>query len=288
MPVLCINLNSKQEQWEARKKHLTQEGFQQVHRFSAIDGQGLNCDQAPLSLFARYLLNHPNKRSAHEQVNSLGQIGCYLSHVGCWQMMIDKNWPECIITEDDIVLHPNSLCHIQASYEALPTDWDFLSFAYLQCRDEAWGSSQCSRFGRPFGSLLKRCGMFFGLQGYILSQRGAKILLKNAYPIEAQVDAYISFLAVQDRINLYMTCQSYLSGHNNVSTTQTQSCYKCDLPDREPDGWEKRTCITYVSSHRAGLGVAIWGLVLTSMLCIVLLSLYLIRRGTHIGCRPEC
>lgn len=51
-------------------------------------------------------------------------IGCALSHMKCWQMIIDNDDPEAMIIEDDVEFEPNFLQLFMAKYQDLPSSYD--------------------------------------------------------------------------------------------------------------------------------------------------------------------
>lgn len=98
-PVFVINLDSSPERYQHAEQQLLALGIQ-PQRFAAVYGKDLTeaqvqaCydPQANLQYFRRSL--------------SPGELGCYLSHRGIWQQMVDQQIPLAIVLEDDIDVDP--------------------------------------------------------------------------------------------------------------------------------------------------------------------------------------
>lgn len=99
IPVFIINLDSSPERYLHAEQQLQALGIQ-PQRFRGVYGKDLNSAEvdacydksANLQYFRRSL--------------SPGEIGCYLSHRGVWQMMVEQNIELAIVLEDDIEVDP--------------------------------------------------------------------------------------------------------------------------------------------------------------------------------------
>lgn len=172
-----------------------------------------------VSVYARFLIKNPEQRCSHEQLNTLGAIGCYLSHMICWQIIVDENLEYAFIFEDDLSFINNFMDILPKYISKHDKDADVFSFGY---------SSKHSCKNKKDYTKCK----FFGTQGYYVTNEGAKKLLRYSLPIENHVDGYISVLSNIEYINLVFSSKSLIYQNNITGTSVGSSiyCFKCILP----------------------------------------------------------
>ena len=218
LPIILINLDKDVDRLENAKKQL--QHFN-VTRFPAINGKEMDMNNVNISLYTRYLIEKPNNRCSHQQINSVGGIGCYLSHCNVWNLYQDTPEGGILVFEDDLSICNNFEQELSDILNNIPYDCDFLSFGYLGLLEK------CS-----LPDLVnKSSSFFFGMQGYYISNQGMKKLLDYAFPIEVHIDAYIALAAKQGIINLYFTKKSLVQQCNVISNITDNYCYKCLLPN---------------------------------------------------------
>lgn len=124
---------------------------------------------------------------------SRGTIGCYLSHRSVWDKIAHSDDEYALVLEDDADFTPN---HIKAVKKIIHEVKDF---------DPHWTMviiGQITKRGAKDRKAPK--GMFvpaqcFGLHAYILSKRGAEVLLESALPILDSVDIYATSVPMRGR-----------------------------------------------------------------------------------------
>lgn len=212
IPAYCINLDYQKDKWNSVKERFDKVGFKNVERISAIVGVNVDIkDKA--SMLTQYNLKN-NYRCQHAQIPSLGAIGCSLSHIKIWQHMIDKNINYAYIFEDDVMF-----------------DEDFVNKLNKYLEEDQVKKSDLFYFG--YHHLDYKIKLFSGSQGYLLSNNGAKILLKNAFPLECNIDIYMYILNNLGLINIVFPEKSLATQFvYKTSTTQNVDCYKCYLPSK--------------------------------------------------------
>lgn len=220
IPIILINLDKDVKRLQNAIQQLSAITEQPIYRYSAINGKNINLSEIPISPYTRYLIDNPISRCSHQQLNSLGGVGCYLSHYNVWDLY--KNTTSGIyIFEDDLKLCPDFKDKLEMIQ--IPKDCDVLSFGYLGLLENAKLKKEGVTKGDAF---------FFGLQGYYVSPQGMKKLIAHAFPIEVHVDAYISLLAKLNIINLYFTEKTMVTQSQTTSSNITSDyCYKCLLPN---------------------------------------------------------
>lgn len=158
---------------------------------------------------------------------TLGAIGCTLSHMNIYKIMIDQNIKNALIFEDDILvdLEPDEFWKRMKNID-IPEDTDMytITSGYYEWKKKIKPESNTVTFGR-----------FVGTCAYYITLKGANILYKNLIPILYQVDFQMSMLALANVIKIYgydgptiFTHGSYKYG----STIQDINCDdNCDILD---------------------------------------------------------
>lgn len=218
-PIIIINLDRDVERLENAINQLND--FDNIVRYPAINGKELNLQDIDITPYTRYLIEYPNNRCSHQQINTPGGIGCYLSHCNVWNMYQDSPQGGILVFEDDLNVCKNFKSELTNILNNIPSDCDILSFGYLGLLEKC----------KMKESLTKSSSFFFGLQGYYISNQGMKKLLQCAFPIEVHLDAYVALAAKQGWINLYFTKKSLVHQCNVTSNITYNYCYKCLLPN---------------------------------------------------------
>jgi len=167
--------------------------------FSELLQNNLLGDTGKLSIF-----NCKNKKSRknHYELTHTGSIGCYLSHYNIWKKIKNNNLDNVLIFEDDTKMNKICLNEINHRLNDLPNDWDIYllsnpNFCYLKKKLE---------FKKIFK--VKR---FFLTNAYIINKKAIeKIFNSNTiFPINQQIDSYLSELALNFNLNIYIHNNNY-------------------------------------------------------------------------------
>lgn len=191
MKIFVINLDRSKDRWARMQRAMSDAGFSETEyeRFSGVDGKKLDPEyiRSILSVRAYFDLNRP--RYEHRMFNSLGAVGCYLSHLSVAQKIVNDNLPHALVLEDDGIPNKDAKSKLEKMFSAgtMPTDGDFyiLSAAFLP-------NGMIKSVNNDWFRLYN---IFFGMQAYILTNSGARKILANAFPFEMHVDAYVGTLA---------------------------------------------------------------------------------------------
>ena len=57
-----------------------------------------------------------------------GEVGCYLSHVKAWNLMIEQGLDKALICEDDIIWRSDTHDIADNFMKEVPDDWDIIHF----------------------------------------------------------------------------------------------------------------------------------------------------------------
>ncbi|RPA35963.1 glycosyltransferase family 25 protein [Shewanella frigidimarina] len=179
--VFLINLDNSTERFTFMDEQLKQLGVE-YQRISAVYGKDLHDTE-----IAKVYDPQTNLQKYDKKLN-LGEIGCYLSHVQCWQMIIEQQLDYALILEDDSILDPALMTVIQ-HINNLSADWDYIKLCHGRKQkgivksimlDDRFSLSTCLKL--PAST-----------RGQCVSSAGAQKLLATAYPIARPVDIDIQF-----------------------------------------------------------------------------------------------
>jgi glycosyl transferase family 25 len=157
--VLVINLERSADRRAAISSRLAVHGLVPEF-FAATDGRLL--DPGRLA------------QLAGPQGLSPGEIGTYLSHVGAWRRIVDRGWDAALILEDDAVFTAE-----------LPAVLATLTPVVLARFDVVRLASLMKQVGKPLDALTGQHTLVLptknpsGLQGYVVTARGARRLLRE-------------------------------------------------------------------------------------------------------------
>ena len=160
--------------------------FKNYTKFEAINGNDLSEKEIKnlLSLKSQYIYNN---FTLFMDIKTKGAIGCYLSHIKIWDDARKNNYNNIMIFEDDIYTKL-SLNEIMEYINNIPNDYDIAYMDYLCINwndnnsvNNYWNSNQLDNIA--------------GASAYILNIKGINKLLDKIYPIESQIDCYMSYYA---------------------------------------------------------------------------------------------
>jgi len=229
IPAFCITLERRADRW---RRFQDQSGIQEipVKRFLGVDGKtiDLNTDDRITTLTKRNIKT--KSRRSHEELDSVGGVGCALSHIAVWQWMVDHGQEMCLVFEDDAVIPPNFKDKANQSIQKSrilrnPKQWDIWLLGGI------W--DDMSRIPEePMESNLIRIEAFVLFHAYVLTLSAAKQLLKNAYPIHCHIDMWVSIHAHLTDMRLVGTTDVVLHQQQKTkSDIQIEDeCAICNVP----------------------------------------------------------
>jgi GR25 family glycosyltransferase involved in LPS biosynthesis len=193
------------------EKHYKDHGFKNVSHFEAVNGRKMDIDKLLKDniISIRSYDDLRADRTEHSGIPTLGAIGCSLSHYKLWKLCLERGYPYIIIVEED-----NRMCG-KLSEQNINSIRNIIS--------------------KPKGIFLSvkpkhKYNMkkhFFGTHFYIISKDACEELVKDFFPIDVQVDWYISNKASTDRVN---TEGFKISKQTNGKSTIQALCISCLIP----------------------------------------------------------
>ncbi len=226
IPAFCITLERRQDRWRRFQDQSGIDGLN-LKRFTGVDGKLIDVrkdDRVALCTKRNILANI---RRSHEELDSVGGVGCALSHIAVWQWMVDNNQEVCLIFEDDAVVPPDFVerankCINSSTILKDPKKWDMWLLGGI------WDKlTQIP--GEP---KAVRVGEFVLFHAYVMTLHGAKRLLKDVYPIHSHIDLWVS---IYGYVHDFRTvgCTDLILRQNQKVKTDIQSdkgCAICDVP----------------------------------------------------------
>lgn len=216
----CISLKTNDTKWGILLNSIHKNGFPSCEIFEGISGISFRDTDVSnvLSVWQEYILKFAKERHNHEHFNTWGGLGCYMSHTAIWKSAIDKGYKRIAIFEDDVYFDPKFKEKLNESILNLPKDSQLILFDSKKLE-----SKPIYKNGNSTN--VSKVQRFFGLHGYVIDSACMKILLSRVFPIELQIDSYISFMI--SFYNLHVYDISGLCGQSfHISSIQS-TCKKC-------------------------------------------------------------
>lgn len=192
----CINLKHRGDRW---KRFSEQPELQNLmhhytfERFEGINGSALDIqNDNRISLRTKRNIKEHIRRD-HEELDSAGGVGCYLSHTTVWRQFLKRPEAYAIVFEDDATIPVGFYEELQAAMKE--------ATLLPQAPDVWFFSMPCGWYydykGKPNPRDVKEsvlgpwtvntCASF---TGYLISKRGAEKLLATAFPLDMHVDLF--------------------------------------------------------------------------------------------------
>lgn len=258
-PTFVINLDRRKDRWDIFSKQPACAEFQNLQRFSAVDGSKLDIvHDERISLHTRQNILNKMRRS-HYEISTAGAIGATLSHVSIWKQFLQGDADYIVVFEDDTIVDERSLAYIDQLIPLLPTDWhmwllgnhsgSFRGTPLVPGQSKGWWSVEG----------------FTGAHAYILSRKGAEILLEDPFPIETHIEFYITACAQLKGLVLlkhWALRMGYFMEQTELLDSDTfegrKTCPVCYIPDNFP---EVGFYMSYDQYYRAIVGLLALGIV---------------------------
>ncbi|MBL6734509.1 MAG: glycosyltransferase family 25 protein [Shewanellaceae bacterium] len=180
--IFVINLKENTSRWTFMTSQLQRLQLP-FERINAVRGNALAAaDEAVIYPKSSHTTYYPVKLSA-------GEIGCYLSHIQCWQQLIEQDLDFALILEDDALLPDNLHLYLtQASH--YPKDWDYIELSSSRrCRPAYATVADFDAF-----KLVKRKQLHATTTGQLVSRQGAIKLQRHALPMKRPIDIDLQYV----------------------------------------------------------------------------------------------
>lgn len=235
-----INLDRRPDRWDNLMNQSESQRIPNLQRFSAIDGKTLDIDtDTRISTYAKYNIKNFTRRG-HEMLDSIGGIGCALSHIGLWKKLVESDENVFLIMEDDIILPHGTWYRVVELFNETPEiketkNWDIWSIGTIMCLPKIIHTEVVPT---PQTDIKKwnTCGKLVGLNAYFITRDAAEKLLEKVFPLELHIDWFISYYAATNPFkilhNSYVNIQQIGVGSDIAMKSK---CIICDLPPNVED-----------------------------------------------------
>ncbi len=234
--VYCINLKQRVDRWRRFSSQPAIADIQHHFRFERVDavvGKEIDIqNDKRISIRTKRNILH-QKRRDHEDLDSVGAIGCYLSHAMLWKKFLESNEEYCIILEDDALLPDDFVARFKIAMDSLQKMPLRESVLWQLSRPHAVGL----RNALEEDTLIFNDGWAYDVvcptTGYVLFRNSAKILLENAFPIDGHVDMYMrrcTQIGILKTVHYKHLMLSQIAVKRGDTDIQMARCEICDVP----------------------------------------------------------
>ncbi len=227
-PIYYINLDHQTDRRKNIIELIDMLGFKNVKRIPAVKVKYLEDVEKYKTLidpekYKNLLENNKNNSRKNHYDLTNGSVGCFLSHINIYKDIITRNIPYAIVFEDDLVIKDskqvfwNKINNID-----IPADTDiFLVDAIIKDKNLKDG--------------INKINFFFLTTFYIITNKGAKTILENIFPIKFQIDSQLSSLSYKNKIKIYGVKGNLINTSIGTmgSDIQNLSCKDCPMNDDE-------------------------------------------------------
>jgi GR25 family glycosyltransferase involved in LPS biosynthesis len=194
--MFCINLKHRGDRWARFSKQPELQVLQNAftfERFEAINGSAIDIpNDSRISLRTKRNIREHIRRD-HEELDSAGGVGAYLSHTTVWKKFLERPEAYAMIFEDDAIIPPGFTQDFQSAMRdvtllpQVPDVWYFNkpSSFYFETKGLPHPYTVKEQNLGPWTT--KTCAAF---TAYLISKQGAQKLLETAFPIDMHVDLY--------------------------------------------------------------------------------------------------
>lgn len=264
IPTFCITLDRRLDRW---KRFQDQPGIQglNVKRFLGVDGKKIDyMNDSRITLLTKRNIDTGSRRS-QEELDSVGGVGCALSHIAIWQWMVDHNQEVCLIFEDDAVVPPDfveraNACLSKSNVMKNSKEWDVWTLSQIV-------EDQTEIPEEPAASGFVKVDAFVLFHGYVITRTAAERFLKDVYPIHCHIDFWVSIYCFYHKMQI-VSCKKLklLQSGSPTDIQNKKGCAICEVP---ADFYKTHRLVTHTDWTIAQMSKAV---------CIGLVAYYAYQR----------
>lgn len=253
IPAFCINLDRRTDRWakfSSQPAAIEMISSGQLRRWSGVDGRTLNTrNDNRISIVCKKNILE-NLRRAHEELNSIGGVGCALSHISIWKWLVASEHDSVIIFEDDALLPID----FQHRFQIAINNSKILrkgEYDVLVPGNTAIAISHPERF-------LLEIDVFFSLSCYIITKDCAKKFLEHVYPIMEHIDLWMCLYKYIYGLRIYSIHTKWLNVRQMNTISDITPEDKCPLCNMKADYYKEGRIVSildYLTIRGAQLGI---------------------------------
>lgn len=234
MKVKVINLDRRPDRWErfSSQKGVVRLGTQYtIERFSAVDGKTIAVETDDrISMRTKRNIKFRTRRT-HEDIDTVGAIGCYLSHTQIWREFLQSGASCVMVLEDDALIPPDFLEKLNRYANDLSQLHTYSNTLWSLATPQAF----FERDQNVYREGVWVCNIATTFTGYILFRSAAEKLLANAFPIDNHVDLMVyqaTQLGILTTIHHPHLLLHQIAVQRGDSNIQENKCTLCDIPNK--------------------------------------------------------
>ena len=216
-----INLDKNIEKYDNIKKRFFNLGIN-PERFKAIYAKELDNEYIKKVTHPFVQNTIENGRYIDSDIGTLGAVGCSLSHIKLWEMLLNSNEDMFLILEDDASINSyyiNDINEYLNKIYSIDKNWDYIFLGYLKPTIKSVDI-------KVSNDIYKVNEITFQTHAYIINKSGAQKLLKNSFPIIHQIDSYISLMSMYRNLNAYRGKKYIIQKNEKGTDIQTDNSIK--------------------------------------------------------------
>lgn len=129
--------------------------------------------------------DYPNYRQLRR-----GEIGCYLSHLKCWDLILKTGKPYGLVLEDDVVFANDFRSKFNDVFSHIKDKpWDIIQLG-RRCK-QGWFDKDCTEGTYIYNDAFYPSVVGYGAFAYIIKPEAINKLLKNIFPISRPIDVVV-------------------------------------------------------------------------------------------------
>lgn len=186
MLILLINLERSKDRLQKISNRLKELSIY-FDRVEAFDGSVLtNLEYESLT----YPYNHPCRVRFTRELTK-GEVGCFLSHKKCWQLLVESNEKYAAILEDDLYISDEAKQFL-SNIDWLPKEIGLIRLSsFYRVNNRLFIKERKNLNHIENFSIAKTLRYAIGTQCYIISKDFAKVALSMTEKFECPVDEFL-------------------------------------------------------------------------------------------------
>lgn len=206
-----INLDHRQDRLKLTSKLLSDKGFTRIVRYPAVYGKKLS-DEELKKIITPHAIDtiKNNYRKDHYEL-TYGAVGCSLSHINLWKNFINNSKNDIIMVFEDDTLPQFDINTFYNYFKYAPSDWDIILLGGL--------------YNNPteINKYFTKISSFYQTHAYVIHKKAIPKLLQRVFPLEKQLDSWLSDLAKENYINIYGITENKWDQNQEISATDIQN-----------------------------------------------------------------
>lgn len=210
---LIINLDTRKDLWdnlENFRNKWTKENkiVQRIPGVVLQDGNNLL-----LQLVAANRININGQGFRKNKASFFGEIGCFMGHYNCWKYIVDNNLDSCLILEDGVEFLRDDFANLKINK----------NLHILFINEEMNKVDTNKNF------------VGYGLQGYVVTKKGAAVLLNKCKSMVIPIDLQIRHLCNTKELIASVLSTPYVKRNNTRISSIDNSVTNMDNLNEKQD-----------------------------------------------------